>query len=121
MSIRRVGVIQGAVTAAGAAIADFFLGEPAAGAVLFGGGVAVANTLLLAWRMRLGALRPGVAPGRELARLVRSSVERFFMVALLIAAGLGWLKLMPAALLGGFILGQMTLVVSTIISGIEKQ
>jgi ATP synthase protein I len=47
-------------------------------------------------------------------------MERFLMVALLIVAGLGWLKLMPVPLLIGFVLGQLTLVVSTIFSGIEK-
>jgi ATP synthase protein I len=47
-------------------------------------------------------------------------VERFFVVALLIAAGLGWLKLMPALMLAGFVLGQLVLVVSAITSGIEK-
>jgi ATP synthase protein I len=83
--------------------------------------VAVANTLMLAWRMRAAAQLTGKSPGQELAGLVRSSLERFLMVALLIAAGLGWLKLMPAPLLLGFVLGQLVLVASTIISGIEKQ
>lgn len=43
------------------------------------------------------------------------------MVSLLMAVGLGWMKLMPLPLLAGFALGQLALVVSTIISGIEKQ
>lgn len=121
MPIRRIGFFQFVVAVTGAAISFFFFGEAAARAVFFGGAVALANSLLLAWRMHIGALRPGHSPGQELARLVRSSVERFLMVALLIAAGLGWLKLMPAALLAGFVLGQLTLVVSAIISGIEKR
>ncbi len=90
-------------------------------AAWFGGAVALANTMLLAWRMRNSSHEPGQEPRRELARLVRSSMERFFMVSLLIAAGLGWMKLMPLPLLAGFALGQLTLMVSTIISGIEKQ
>ncbi|MDD5402960.1 MAG: ATP synthase subunit I [Sulfuricella sp.] len=116
-----IAVEQAAAAALGAALAYSYLGEHAATAAWFGGLVAVANTLMLAWRMR-GAMRyAGKSPGQELARLVRSSMERFFMVALLVAAGLGWLKLMPAPLLLGFVLGQLVLVASTVISGIEKQ
>lgn len=98
----------------------FLLGKEAAIAVFFGGAVAVANALLLAWSLRAGAQRPVQDVRQELSWLVRFSMKRFFMVALLIAAGLGWLKLMSVPLLIGFVLGQLTLVVSTIISGIEK-
>lgn len=121
MHLVRIAVFQAAVAAISAALTYAYMGEPAARATWFGGMVAVTNTGLLAWRMRAGAQQAGRSPGQELARLVRSSLERFFMVALLIAAGLGWLKLMPAPLLLGFVLGQLVLVVSTILSGIEKQ
>lgn len=117
----RIALIQAATVVMGAALTYSYVGEPAAKAAWFGGFVAVANTLMLAWRMHVAARQGGKSPGQELAKLVRSSLERFLMVALLIAAGLGWLKLMPAPLLLGFVLGQMVLVVSTIISGIEKQ
>lgn len=103
-----------------ASLVYFLLGKEAAIAVFFGGAVAVANALFLIWCMRAGAHRPRQDARRELSWLVRFSMERFFMVALLIVAGLGWLKLMPAPLLIGFVLGQLTLVVSTIFSGIEK-
>lgn len=98
----------------------FLLGKEGAKAGFFGGAVAVANALFLVWCLRAGAQRPVQGARQELAWLVRFSMERFLMVALLIVAGLGWLKLMPAPLLIGFVLGQLTLVVSTIFSGIEK-
>ena len=116
----RTAFFQVAMAAVGTVLTYAYMGEPAARAAWFGSLVALTNTLLLAWRMRAAA-PTGSSPGQELARLVRSSLERFFMVVLLIAAGLGWLKLMPAPLLLGFVLGQLVLVVSTIISGIEKQ
>ncbi|MEN6584803.1 MAG: ATP synthase subunit I [Sulfuricella sp.] len=117
----RVAIEQVVVTAVAAALTFSFIDGHAAKAAWFGGLVAVANTLMLAWRMRVGAQPSGKSPGQELAGIVLSSLERFFMVALLIAAGLGWLKLMPAPLLLGFVLGQIVLMVSTIIRGIEKQ
>lgn len=120
MHANRVAMYQAVVAAIAAALAYFYLNEAAARAAWFGGAVAVSNTLLLAWRIRTGARESTRSPHHELAKLVRSSVERFFVVALLIAAGLGWLKLMPAPLLAGFVLGQLALVVSTLISEIEK-
>mgnify|MGYP001603967188 CR=1 FL=1 len=100
----------------------FLLGKDVAKAVFFGGAIAVANVLFLIWCMRAGARRPrqGQDARRELSWLVRFSMERFLMVALLMVVGLGWLKLMPAPLLIGFVMGQLTLIVSTIFSGIEK-
>lgn len=103
-----------------ASLVYFLLGKEAAKAFFFGGAVAVANALFLIWCVRTGAQRPVQDARQELAWLVRFSLERFFMVALLIVAGLGWLKLMPVPLLIGFVLGQLSLVVSTIFSGIEK-
>jgi ATP synthase protein I len=111
---------QAVAAAIAAALAYYYINEAAARAAWFGGAVAMSNTILLAWRMRTGARASTQSPRHELAKLVRSSVERFFVVALLVAAGLGWLKLMPAPLFAGFVLGQLTLVVSTLISEIEK-
>jgi ATP synthase protein I len=102
------------------ALLFFLLGKEAAQAFFFGGAVAVANALFLAWGLRAGVQRPVQDVRQELTWLVSFSIKRFFMVALLIVAGLGWLKLMPVPLLIGFVLGQLTLVVSTMISGIEK-
>lgn len=116
---RMVGV-QAVTVIFGASLAFFWLGRNIAVAAFFGGAVAVANALFLIWSVRAGARRPVQDPRQELAWLVSFSMQRFLMVALLIVAGLGWLKLMPAPLLIGFVVGQLTMVVSTIFSGIEK-
>ncbi|GAO34931.1 hypothetical protein SCT_0311 [Sulfuricella sp. T08] len=113
--------VQAVTVILGASLLLIWQGRSVAVAAFFGGAVAVANALFLIWCMRAGAQRPVQEARQELAWLVRFSMERFLMVALLIVAGLGWLKLMPVPLLIGFVLGQMTLVFSTIFSGIEKQ
>lgn len=112
---------QAVAAAVSGFVASFCIGNTAAGAAWFGGTIALANTMMLAWRMRSVVRRDVQDARRELAGLVRSSVERFFLVSLLFAVGLGWMNLMPLPLLAGFALGQLTLVVSTMISGIEKQ
>lgn len=112
---------QAVVAALGAGVAYLLMGGvTVAAAAWYGGTVALLNTMLLAWRMRISGRGVAQEPDRKLIKLIRSSMERFFMVALLLAVGLVWLKLMPLPLLAGFALGQLTLVVSTIISGIEK-
>lgn len=116
----RVVSVQAVTVIFGSSLVFFWLGSNVAMAAFFGGAVAVANALFLVWCMRAGLRRPVQEARQELAWLVRFSMERFFMVALLIVAGLGWLKLMPVPLLVGFVLGQLALVVSTIFSGIEK-
>ena len=119
VAYRAVGV-QAVTVMLGASLLLIWQERNVAVAAFFGGAVAVANALFLIWCMRAGAQRPVQDARRELAWLVRFSMERFLMVALLIVAGLGWLKLMPVPLLIGFVLGQLTLVFSTIFSGIEK-
>jgi ATP synthase protein I len=110
----RVVGAQAVAVILGSSLLFFWLGKTVAVAAFFGGMVAVANALFLIWCMRTGAQRPVRDARQELAWLVRFSMERFLMVALLIVAGLGWLKLMPVPLLIGFVLGQLTMVVSTI-------
>ena len=49
---------------------------------------------------------------QSLAALYRSAAERWLLVALLFALGLGVLSLDPLALLVGFIVGQLTLLMT---------
>lgn len=121
MYANRIMMYQAVAAAMAAFLTYVYMGEAAVIAAWFGGMVAMSNTMLLVWRMRSAARDDAQDPRRELAKFFRSSMERFFVVSLLIAVGLGWMKLMPLPLLAGFALGQLTLVVSTIISGIEKQ
>lgn len=113
-------VVQLALTLISVAVVFSLLGDGAARAVGYGGGVALTNTMLLTWRMKSSAQRPRLKPQQELFKLYRSSLERFFVVVLLLAVGLGWLKLLPALLLTGFVLGQVALVITTITSRVEK-
>ena len=43
----------------------------------------------------------------SLNEFIRSWLERYLVVGVLLALGLGWLKLLPLGLLSGFILGQL--------------
>lgn len=87
-------------------------GTGPAQAVWFGVFITATNTLLIAWRMR-----PSKKTTRELSNksgkqanlneFIRSWLERYLVVGILLALALGSLKLLPFALLSGFILGQL--------------
>lgn len=87
-------------------------GKAAALAALYGGAVAGANVLLLAWRAERAKSRPAREAHHELLRMYGSSLERLLLAAVLIALGLVGLKLAPQPLLAGFIVGQMAWVLS---------
>jgi len=76
----------------------------------FGGLLAAVNVLLLEWRRYQADRGRALSAGQSLRAVYRSALERFALVALLFALGLGVLKLDPAALLAGFVVGQLALV-----------
>ncbi|MHB9117686.1 MAG: ATP synthase subunit I [Burkholderiales bacterium] len=117
----RVVSIQIYLAIAAAAIFYLVGADNLAKATLYGAIVALVNVLLLRWRMHRSGRRESVDPHRDLSEMYYSSMERFFVVGLLLAVGIGWLKLMPVAVLAAFVVGQLALIISSIASGIEKQ
>ena len=88
--------------------------------ILFGSLVAMANVVILVWRMNQAEKRNLLEVQKNLHLFYRSSLERFIFVALLLASGMGSLGLNPIAVLVGFALGQLTLIVSQIMHGIKS-
>ena len=99
--------LQGAVIAISAMLAWFWQAAGVAGAVLYGGAVALANTGLLVWRWRQGRYDYHCDGGRHMKQFYRSSLERFFVVGIVLAVGMYGLKLDPLPVLLGFIVGQV--------------
>lgn len=103
--IRRILRLQLALLLVASLGALTIWGVVVAQAVCFGVGIAVANTLMIAWRMRQG--RKAAPAQAGLSEFYRSWLERYLLVGVLLAAGLGGLKWMPLGLLSGFVLGQI--------------
>lgn len=117
---RRIIRWQAATASAGAGLCYLWLNASVAGAVLYGGAASLANTLFWLWRMRQSERRPFLNAQQSLRSLYRSSLERFLVVSMLLVAGMGVLGLMPLAVLAGFVLGQLTLIISPLLMrGIE--
>lgn len=104
--------LQASLIAAGALVAWLWQGGEVAGAVLYGGSAALANVGLLVWRWRRGRYDYHCDGGRHLRQFHRSTLERFFTVALALALGMHGLKLDPLAILLGFMVGQAAWVIA---------
>ena len=107
MSLRRPLVWQvGAIVVVG--FAGYWIeGVRGVIAVSYGGGIAILNVIMLYWRWYRGARRYRSDPKWGLKGLYRSSVERFFLVGILLAAWFAFVKWEPLAVLTGFIVGQV--------------
>lgn len=89
--------IQAGITLAVAAGFYVYRGLPGVGAVLYGGGIALGVSSLLAWRLARAS-----RPGAGIAGLYLGALERFVFVAAAFAVGIAALKLAPLPLLAGF-------------------
>ena len=98
--------LQGALVATAAILAWRWQGPEFSWAALYGGVTALANIGMLLHRWFRGRHAYHSDVGRHLRQFHRSSLERFFVVGILLATGLAGLRLEPLPLLLGFIVGQ---------------
>jgi hypothetical protein len=110
--VRRVLWLQAMLGAAAAAGAYPIGGGHASLAVLYGAAVALVNAGVLAWHIRRGGRTSSGDASRELRGILAAGFQRLAVVVALLAAGFGILGLMPLALLTGFIVGQLGLLLS---------
>jgi hypothetical protein len=107
IAVLRPLLLLAGIVGLAALAAGWFGGAGTALAVLFGGGVAVANTALLFWRWRQGVLDFHCDAGKHVKSFYRSVMERFIVVVSLLAVGFALFRDQPLALLAGFVVGQM--------------
>ena len=106
----RVVGIQ-ATVAITSATAAYFLDNPlAADSLLCGASASLANGLMLAWHMRERDDADKRDPGGHLKAMYLSSLARYAVVVLLLAAGMRFLELAPLYVLAGFVEAQLCLV-----------
>jgi F0F1-type ATP synthase assembly protein I len=106
-SVHRTAGLQ-IVTSIGVGVLGYVLqGEEAAIAALYGGAVALIATLLLLWRMQRSERKMLLEAHQHLWLFYRSGLERFLVVCVLLALGMGPFNLVPLAVLFGFVVGQI--------------
>ncbi len=144
---RRILLLQAAVVLFGGLLAyGFFGGRSAALATLYGGLIAMLNAGLLLWRMHRAGMhkcrqrhdcmdaggratqgavaedagsdpRAGVNAQQDLRLIYRTGFERLLLAGVLLALGMGPLKLDPFAVVAGFVLGQCAWLVAVAVGG----
>ncbi|MDQ7072718.1 MAG: ATP synthase subunit I [Gammaproteobacteria bacterium] len=87
----------------------WWLGSSAAVASLFGGGIAVANTLLQRWHLIASVEQAKSDAGKNLRKAYSCVVQRWVLTIVMFAVGFAVLKFLPLPLMTGFIVTQLAL------------
>lgn len=103
---RRVALAQAGLVPLAALAAGAMGGAGAGFAVLYGGLVALAVSLVLVWREWQSMRHPEWDQHRLLKLFIRTAIERLTLLAGLLAVGIVVLKLAPFPLLLGLVLAQ---------------
>lgn len=111
--------VQGMLVLLGAVPVYRIAGFAAAYGAMFGGLVAVASAALLMWRMRAAEKRESGNARQELLFIYRTGLERFALVVILLAAGMGPFGLDRLGVVAGLILGQLAWLVAASASGLK--
>lgn len=107
--MRNILIVQFFVVLAVALISISYFDMDAALSALFGGMIAVVNTLLSMRHLRRAETRACEVAEKNIRIFYQCAFERLFITMSLFALGLGLLKLGPLALIGGFISTQAVL------------
>jgi ATP synthase protein I len=110
--LHRLLTIQALLVAIAAGAAYLWFGPAAAGALVYGGAIALTGTLIL---MRYGrrAEHAGSSLARNASLIYGSAITRFFLTVALFAVGVAVLHLAPLPLFTGFITGLLGQLIST--------
>jgi len=111
-SVHRTAVLQVVISVVVGTLGYALQGEAEAKAALYGGVVALMGTLLLLWRMQRSKQKTLLEAHQHLWLFYRSGLERFLVICVLLAIGMGPFKLVPLAVLVGFVAGQLAWIIA---------
>jgi ATP synthase protein I len=106
-AFRRVALAQAGLAPLVALLGAAMAGLDAGLALLYGGFVALAVSLVLAWRERQARRHPEWDQHRLLKQFIRTGVERLLVLMGLLGLGLAVLHLAPLPMLLGLVVAQL--------------
>lgn len=110
-SMRSLLIIQLVIVLLGAIVSVQYFGEQAILPSLYGGAIALANTLLLSGGIKKLDELSKTSPQTGVMSLMMGVLQRFVFVLVMLGIGLGALKLLPLPLLGTFMAAQLAYVI----------
>jgi len=115
--LQRLLIIQATLVLIAIIAVIYFLGIDSASAALFGGCIALANSVLLYRKLDSASSMAKDNPNGGMMTLYAGVIQRFVFVLIMFGVGMGLLKLNPVAMLGAFGLAQL----AYMICGIRQQ
>lgn len=105
--MRKILTIQVFLVLFVAALGAWFVDSDTGQAALYGGGIALVNTLLLGFRVQRASANAQHSANQGTFTLYIGAVERFVFTLLAFVLGMGWLKLQAVPLLAAFAIAQL--------------
>ena len=112
---KAIFLLQAGLVLIGAGIALFVAGQDGAVAALYGGSVALANTLMLGRRVERVSRVAVENAQYGMVLLYISAVVRFVFILVAVAVGLGVLKLLPVPMIADFVAAQFAFVLASVV------
>ena len=106
-TVRRVLTLQLLIVLGVAAGYLAYRGFHAAQSALYGGGIALFSTWLMGWRITRAAQAAALDSNQGAFVIYAGVAQRFLLTMVLMALGMGVLKLAPVAILVGYALAQI--------------
>ncbi len=109
-TLRKILAVQASLVLIAAVVLTLVKGHEFFMATLYGGAVIIASTSYFGWRLKIATQTVDKTSSEysvNSVELFKGIFIRFLMVIVLLALGLGWLKLAPAGVLSGFIIAQL--------------
>ena len=120
-TVRRLLTVQVLLIAATALAFLVLRGQFAAVSALYGGGIALVNTLLSAWRLLRATEAVSANPGRGMVEFYIGAAMRFVSVLILTGIGIKALKLEPVAIIAGFAVAQIGYLFNRVSTDIQRE
>jgi len=86
----------------------FFAGLSAGLAALYGGGIVILGSLLMAWRITRAGESGASVKQHGYVEVYLGFIQKFFLTMILLAIGMGWIKLSPIIMLIAFALTHLS-------------
>ena len=106
-TLRKILLIQVGLVVGAAVILSLVKSHEFLWATLYGGAIIIVSTGFFGWRLRIATQTADNKPAVNSVELFKGIFLRFVLVIVLLALGLGWLKLTPAGVLSGFFIAQL--------------